>query len=238
MKKQILGLALATASLSLFAADAKEEITAAAKKLGDAANYTWKTTVVVPESAQFKPGPTDGKTEKGGFTHIKSTFNDNEVQVVTKGEKTAFINRDGEWQVAGEGQGGGGGGRGGGFLRNTRPPAVQAAEIAAGVKELKKEGDAYVGDLTEDAAKTLMRFRGGRGGGGGGGGEGPAISNAKGSVKFWVKDGVLTKYEFKVSGKMDFNGNEVDLDRTSTVEIKDVGTTKVEVPDAAKQKLS
>ena len=34
MKKQILCLALATASLSLFAADAKEEVTAAAKKLG------------------------------------------------------------------------------------------------------------------------------------------------------------------------------------------------------------
>jgi hypothetical protein len=236
MKKQFLCLALATASLSLFAADAKEEVTAAAKKLGDAANYSWKTTVVVPESSQFKPGPTDGKTEKGGFTHIKSTINDNELQAVIKGEKTAFT-REGEWQLAGEGQGGGGGGRGGGgFLRNTRVPAVQAAEIAAGAKELKKEGDVISGDLTEEAAKTLMRFR--RGGGGGGGGEGPAISNAKGSVKFWVKDGVLTKYEFKVSGKMDFNGNEIDRDQTSTVEIKDVGTTKVEVPEAAKQKLS
>jgi hypothetical protein len=239
MKKQILCLAVATASLSLFAADAKEEVTAAAKKLGEAANYSWKTTVVVPESSQFKPGPTDGKTEKGGFTHIKSTINDNEMQVVTKGEKTAFINRDGEWQAAGEGQGGGGGGgRGAGMLRNTRVPAVQAAEIVAGVKELKKEGDAYVGDLTEEGAKTLMRFRGGRGGGGGGGGEGPAVSNAKGSVKFWVKDGVLTKYEFKVTGKMDFQGNEIDVDRATTVEIKDVGTTKVEVPEAAKQKLS
>jgi len=235
MKKQILCLALATASLSLFAADAKEEVTAAAKKLGDAANYSWKTTVVVPESAQFKPGPTEGKTEKGGFTYIKSSFGDNTFESVSKGEKMAFTNRDGEWQVAGEGQGGGGGGRGGGALRNTKPPAVQAAEIAAGAKELKKEGDALVGDLTEDAAKTLMRFRRG---GGGGGGEPPPISNAKGSVKFWVKDGVLTKYELKLSGKMEINGNDVDLDRTSTVEIKDVGSTKVEVPEAAKQKLS
>lgn len=233
MKKQLLGLALATASLSLFAADAKEEVTAAAKKLGEAANYTWKTTVVVPESSQFKPGPTDGKTEKGGFTVIKSTFNDNEMQVITKGEKTAF-NRDGEWQVAGEGQGGGGGGRGGGFLRNTRPPAVQAAEIAAGAKELKKEGEVIVGDLTEEGAKNLMRMRRG----GGGGGEGPAISNAKGTAKFWIKDGVLTKYEFKVTGKMDFQGNEIEMDRATTVEIKDVGTTKVEVPEEAKKKLS
>jgi hypothetical protein len=37
---------------------------------------------------------------------------------------------------------------------------------------------------------------------------------------------------------MDFNGNEIDLDRTTTVEVKDVGTTKVEVPEAAKKKLS
>jgi hypothetical protein len=37
---------------------------------------------------------------------------------------------------------------------------------------------------------------------------------------------------------MDFNGNEVDLDRTNTVDIKDVGTTKVEVPEGAKKKLS
>ena len=71
-----------------------------------------------------------------------------------------------------------------------------------------------------------------------GGGEGPAISGAKGSAKFWVKDGALTKYEFKVSGKMDFNGNEIDLDRTTTVEIKDVGTTKLDVPEDAKKKLS
>lgn len=229
MKKQMLCLATLALTTSLFAAEAKEEVTAAAKKLGETANYSWRTTVVVPESAQFKPGPTEGKTEKGGFTQIKATFNDNEMQVVSKGDKTAFINRDGEWQLAGEGQGGGG--RGGGFLRNTRPPAVQAAEIVAGVKELKKEGDAFAGELTEDAAKSLMRFRRG-------GGDGPTISGAKGSAKFWVKDGVLTKYEFKVSGKMDFNGNEVDLDRTSTVEIKDVGATKIEVPEAAKQKLS
>jgi len=220
-------------AVSLFAADAKEEVTTAAKKLGEKANYSWKTTVVVPESAQFKPGPTDGKTEKDGFTHIKTSFGDNNVEVVTKGEKTAYINRDGEWQLA-DGQGGGGG-RGAGFMRNVRPPAAQAAEIAAGAKELKKDGDVISGDLTEEGAKTLMRFRRG---GGGGGGEGPAITGAKGSVKFWVKDGVLAKYEFKLSGKMDFNGNEIDMDRTSTVEIKDVGTTKVEIPEGAKKKLS
>ena len=52
------------------------------------------------------------------------------------------------------------------------------------------------------------------------------------------KDGVLSKFEFKVTGTMNFNGNDIDVDRTTTVEIKDVGNTKVEVPEGAKKKLS
>ncbi len=232
MKKQILCFAMMTLATALLAADAKEEVTAAAKKLGEKANYSWRTTVVVPESAQFRPGPTDGKTEKDGFLHVKWTFGDNTTDIVKKGDKAAFTNRDGEWQSLADAEGQEGPGRFMvGMVRGLRAPAEQAVDIAAGAKELKPDGDAIAGELTEEAAKTLMRFRRG-------GGDGPTISGAKGSAKFWVKDGVLTKYEFKVSGKMDFNGNEIELDRTTTVEVKDVGTTKVEVPEGAKKKLS
>jgi hypothetical protein len=37
---------------------------------------------------------------------------------------------------------------------------------------------------------------------------------------------------------MNLNGEDRDVDRTTTVEFKDVGTTKLEVPEAAKKKLS
>ena len=57
-------------------------------------------------------------------------------------------------------------------------------------------------------------------------------------MKFWLKEGVLSKYEVKVKGTVSFNGNEFDNDRTTTVEIKDVGSTKVEVPSEARKKLS
>ena len=77
-----------------------------------------------------------------------------------------------------------------------------------------------------------MRFRGR------GGNEGPEVSGAKGSAKFWVKDGVLSKYQYQVKGSMNFNGNDFDVDRTTTVEIKDVGTTKVAIPAEAQKKLS
>ena len=37
---------------------------------------------------------------------------------------------------------------------------------------------------------------------------------------------------------MNFNGNDIDVERTTTVETKDVGNTKVEIPEGAKKKLS
>jgi hypothetical protein len=222
-------LALVTCSLAM--AEPKDEVLAAAKKLGEAANYSWTSKVVVPEGTQFRPGPSEGKLEKDGLTYFTNSFNDNVTQTYVKGEKGAVSNPDGGWQSLAELDGAEGFARfRAGMARNFRAPAVQAADLAAGTKALKKEGDMYTGELTEDGAKSLMRLRRG--------GDGPAIQGAKGSVKFWVKDGVISKYEYSVKGSMEFNGNNFDIDRVTTVEIKDVGTTKLTVPDEVKKKLS
>lgn len=230
MKTTIALSLIAVLTASLNAAEPKDEVTAAAKKLADAANYSWKQTVVVGESAQFRPGPTEGKTEKGGFTHVTSSFGENTMQTVIKGEKGAVTNQDGGWQGLAEVEQEEGFGRFRAIMaRNLKTPAAQAAELAASTKDLKKDGDAYSGELTEAGAKAALTFR--RGGD-------ATVSNAKGSVKFWLKDGALAKYELKVKGTVSINGNDREVDRTTTIEIKDVGTTKVNVPEEAKKKLS
>jgi hypothetical protein len=230
-------IAFAIASIlaaPVFAAESsKDDVINAAKKLDQAANYSWKTTVVVPEDARFKPGPSEGKTEKEGLTHITMSFMNNTMEAVIKGEKGAATTQDGAWKSGEELQNEEGPGRWlGMMLRSMKPPAKQALDLAGFAKELKQEGDAYSGALTEEGATTLQRF--GRRGGEGG----PAVANPSGSVKFWVKDGLLTKYEFHVKGTMKFNENEIQNDRKTTVEIKDVGTTKVNIPEEAKKKLS
>ena len=236
MKTSVLFGMISTLALSLLAADSdpKDAVIGAAKKLAEKANYSWKTTVTVPEGSQFRPGPTEGKTEKNGITHLTMSFGGNESQAVFKGDKAAVTTPDGGWQSVAELENAEGPGRfWARMLRNFKAPAAQASEMVADVKELKKDGDAFAGDLTEAGAKALLTFRPR-----GGGGEGPTVSDAKGTAKFWLKDGVLAKYEFKVTGKVSFNGNDRDVDRTTTTEIKDVGTTKVEVPAEAKQKLN
>ena len=85
--------------------------------------------------------------------------------------------------------------------------------------------------MTDEGAKSLILFVRRACGG-------YSSSKASGSVKFWVKDGQLAKYQYKVQGTVTFNGEDREVERTTTVEIKDVGTTKVEVPDEAKKKIS
>ncbi|HEX4263900.1 MAG TPA: hypothetical protein VH597_06135 [Verrucomicrobiae bacterium] len=231
MKTSILFSIVALTAASLVAAESspKDDVSSAAKALGEKANYSWKTTVAVPPDSQYHPGPTEGKTEKDGATRVKMTFGDNTSEIVLQGGKSAVHTEDGGWQSPSELDDQGAGRFLGAMVRNFKAPAAQAAEIASQTKELKKDGDAYSGDLTEEGAKALLQFR--RGGN-------ATVSDAKGSVKFWIQDGVLTKYEYKVTGKVSFNGNDRDVDRTTTTEIKDVGATKVEVPDDAKKKLA
>ena len=67
---------------SLLAANS-DDVKAAAKKLADQSNYSWKTTIVVPEGSSFgrmRPGPTEGKTEKDGYTWLSMTRGDNTVE--------------------------------------------------------------------------------------------------------------------------------------------------------------
>jgi hypothetical protein len=240
MKKNLLFGVLTLLASPLLAADAspKDKVQTAATALGDAPNYTWQTTVDMGADSPFKPGPTDGKTEKGGYTTISMSFGDNTSEGVLKGTNGAVKSADNGWQsLADAMKDNGGGGFNPGMMitrqiQNLKTPAVEASNLVTMVSELKQDGDKISGDLTEDSAKTLLSFRGGRMGGGG-----PAVSNAKGDVKFWVKDGKLVKYAVHVKGTINFNGDDRDMERTTTTDIKDVGTTKITIADEVKKIL-
>ncbi len=230
MKRILFLAALLTASLSMHAADAKDEVLAAAKKLAEEPNYSWKSTSTTPTASQFRPGPVTGKADKDGTVYITLEMRDNLVEAVMKGEKGAITNQDGDWESMSDLEKAEGPARfRAAMLRNLKAPSAQAGDLAKGAGELKKDGDAIVGDLTADGARQFMRF--------GRGGNGPEIKDASGAVKYWLKDGSLAKYEYKVKGTINFNGEDRPVDRTTTVEISNVGSTKVNVPESAAKKM-
>ena len=232
MRFQALLCVLALSAGHLFAAEPapKDAVSAAAKKLGESSSYAWRQTTEARDDSQFRPGPQEGKIDKEGTLVLSMSFGDNTMEVVRKGDKGAATTQDG-WQSFAEME------SGEGFmpffarrLRAAKAPAEQAAELVTYAKELKKDGEAYVSDLTDEGAKAaIVGFRKSDGG--------LTAKSATGSVKFWVKEGVLAQYEYQVKGETEWNGNANESDRTTTVEIKEVGAAKVTIPEAAKKKL-
>lgn len=231
---------LAVGSLALADDAAKAKVTDAIAKLKAADNYAWTVTTVNP-NAQNPPAAIKGKTSKDGYIWTTSEGMNGPVDTVTKGTVSAN-NRGGDWAAARGGRGGrGGGGRGGrGGAAAPAAPATEADTLLKLAKDITA-GDAglFSGDYTDEGASAQALASGGRGGrgggGGGGGGAAPTAKNAKGSVKFWVKDGMLVKYTSQVKGTVVAEGqDDRPVDVTRTTEIAGVGSTKFEIPAAAK----
>lgn len=230
MKIPLLAITLIGTVCSAFAAEPKGDVIAAAKKLGSKPNYSWVSTPKVESGGNAGAGAAEGKTEKDGYTVVSLTVGNTDVEMAFKGDKSA-IKRDEDWKSADELEGSSAwiARR----LKAFKTPAAEAEDLAGKTTNLKKgETGIYSGDLAEEAVKEIfgrVRRR-----------EGDAPEGAKGSAKFWIKDGMLSKYQYNVQAKITVGADkrEVEVDRTTTVEIKDVGTTTVKVSEEAKKKLS
>ena len=246
MKRGTLISTMGLMAVSLLAAQAspKDDVSNAIKKLA-VGSYAF-TITTTNAAGGFGGGGSrggggpgrgglDGKVGKDGIAYAVRSTDRTTNEAVAKGAKRAFKTQDG-WQTQDEMMNGGrGGGFGGGAMvamRDLLVPATQAEEVLGKVKEVKLADGVYSGDLSANDAKAYTApFPGGFGSGG-------EISDAKASVKYWVKDGVLSKYELHVQGSMDFGGTVMEIDRTTTVDIKDAGKADVTVPAEAAKKVS
>jgi len=239
MKTTLLLSLTALVALPAWTADLSDEVKAAARKLADKPNYSWSAKVETAQQGQGRGfgAPPSGKTEKDGYTLLTYTMGERTVEAVRKGDKVAVKSGD-EWKSAEELAADSGDGAGnrqrfmGRMVQQAKLPASDAQELVGHVKDLKKDGDSYSATLTADGIKQMFSF--GRRPGGEGG---PDTSGLKGTAKFWIKDGVLSKYETRIEGKMTFGQNERDINRATITEIQEIGSTKIEVPAEAKKKL-
>jgi hypothetical protein len=229
MKICLLIVSAVALSLVSASADPKTEVHDAIKKLAAQSSYAWTyTPKTIGSDSGRRQGPIEGKTEKDGYTHLKSSLGDVSLEIGIKGTKMV-VNYNGDWLSTAEV---GENNRTVQRLRMLKRADEEAAELLGQATELKKESDgSYASAMAAEAAKNMFSLLGRRAA------ESP---DAKGSMKFWLKDGMLSKYEFVVQGKITVGEDkkEVEVIRTTTVEIKDVGAVKVSLPEDAKKKLS
>lgn len=225
-------LALVTALLlpvTAAVADPKADVAAAIKKLEQQSGYSWTyiPKTVGSESAGRSSVPLTGKADKEGFAVVRGEMGDVSVEIGIKGERM-IVNYTGEWLSTTEI---GENNRTVQRLRLIRRPTDEATMLLGKVTGLKKDSDgSYTSELDGMWAKEMFALLGRRA---------AAAPSAQGSARFWLKEGQLAKYEFVVKGKIvaGEDKKEVEVSRTATVEIKDVGAATVSLPDEAKKKL-
>ena len=212
----------------------QDKLLSASKQLGDKPNYSWTMTTKEGDGSASRVGPIEGKAEKGGLTYLSFAIGGIPVKVYMTGQKGAAKALEG-WQTFDEiAQTSGTAAAVVRFLRSYKAPGAESVALTEKAKDVKEAEGMVSGELTEDAVKELLvrgaRRREGQ--------EPPKIGGPKGSVKFWIQNGALTKYEINVQGKVTAGDRESDVNRTTTIEIKKVGSTTLELPAEAKQKMS
>jgi hypothetical protein len=225
-KTLVIGTILCLTGTAL-AADPVEVVSDAAKKLADTANYTWRANTY--DAADAITVIQDGQTERDGDTLIKLNTGGSYVQVALRGDSAVMNVGDG-WQRSDEVADR----QATRFMSAVMSPALVAAQIASRLDDLKPEGNEFVVQISGGEVNELMR---------------PLYSlnairsrsvnetGAKATVKFWITDGLLTKFQIHVTGTISRGGTNTVVDRTVTVDFRDIGSTRVSLPDQAKKKL-
>jgi len=233
MKTFLLFFSIATLARIGCSADALQKVTEAAKQVGSKPNYSWATMTREGDGSPGKLGPIQGKAEKDGVTFLEFVVGGVPVEVCMKDKKGAAKALEG-WQTFDEiARTSGTAAAVVRFLRIYKAPVAESTDLASNTKGLKEEEGVFSGELKEEVVKELLLFGVRRREGE----EPPKTSDAKGDIKFWIKEGALTKYEIKVQGKVAIGDRENEINRTTTVQIKDAGTTKIDVPPEALEKM-
>lgn len=209
-----------------------DDIRIGIQNLDAAPNYSWKSVTKSKNSTlSSAQSPIEGRTERGGFTYFQFVMGGNPVAVALTGGRAA-IKTESEWVSDSELQGDQAwiARR----LQAFKPPAVEAIDLIEKAESLKKGWrGVYSGNLKASGVSELLLDRSRDKS------SATVAPGAEGTFKLWVKKGRLAKYEFRIKGKMVLKdyGQQFDIDRTTTVEIDKVGSTRVAVPAQAKQKL-
>lgn len=236
----LIGMAWVASLAHAAPGDDKETLRAAIHRLSDLGNYSWSVALTRNEDTgeRFAHGPCEAKTEKSGLTWIR-THDSPQIEVIQKGGKMA-VHLDDGWATEQEL---GGQARSRAHpnltlirsLKGTPHPAAQAQDLFKHAKDLTSGPEGYYKSaLGPDDAKDLLHHSLRTGG------RTPKISDAAGSVAFWVNDGALVKYEVHLQGSVTFDSpgsSTWSANYTRTVTLSALGTTKVEAPQEALQKL-
>jgi hypothetical protein len=209
------------------------DLAAAAKKAAEMTSYAFKVDTKTDAGKGAKPVALEGRFEKDKPACFKAgaleAFRKGGVVVVKEGEAWKRVEKPAKGErkkVDPAAQ----------ALGTVKLPHEELAEFEKLLDRTEKAADGeqtvYSGPLTIPGARGLVST------GAKNEGKAKADFTYSGTAKVWVnKDGAVVKYEYTVTSKGTLKEKEVSTTVTRTVEISEIGTAKVEVPEAAAKEI-
>ncbi len=220
--------------LSAACALQSEELAAAAKKASEAGSYAFKIESKGDGKGVNTLPSVEGRYEKDKAQALKvngtESFRKAGLVVVKDGEAWKRLEKPAKGDKPAKGS----------LTIQTfgaiKLPHEELTDFEKSFEKVEKaeEGDltVFTGALTAAGARTLVSS--------GSKAEGKARANFvySGTGKVWVnKDGAIVKYEVAVKAKGTLKEKDVEQTITRTVQLSDVGTAKVGIPEAAEKAL-
>lgn len=205
-------------------------LSGAIDKLRNTSSYAW-TTCAELAGSPLETASITGTADASGFLIFKSAAGDGVA--IARG-KARVLKTSSGWKTAGA-LGGGINAAGLGLLAAQTPPDEIAALVAR-LNSIKLSGDgSFTGALDSDAAKSCLQayvaIRPEPVG------IAPETRTASGKFQIWFKDGLPQKYTLTIRADISLPVGVMFMEYIATTEIKGVGSTKAEVPPAAREAL-
>ena len=216
MRQILLAAMVSLATVASAQADPKSDVATAIMNLASSSNYSWSRSI--PRAGEIE----QGKTRRDGLVYLRQGSNRFTYEEYFQGNK--FVENFGhgwkgltgpiaQFRLA--------------QLKEYNTPAAQAQELADQTTSFQKTNEGYTGTLSEQIATHYLNLDRGKG---------IQVSGASGSVTFAITNGVLSRLDYHVLAIAGAHGVVRNVDRIMKIQIKDVGTTQIELP-ADVQKL-
>lgn len=204
------------------------------RELRAASAYSWSVSTAMP-GAPFKVAPMRGRADASGWLVLETEADGQPRQAVGSGKKRVFEVR-GAWKgradlaaLKGADE------RAALDLFAARTPVEELDALFPRLGGVRRDPDgSFFGALPEETAKEMISAAmAGRTPGG----FIPELKAAVGNFRLWLRDGRPQKYVISFSATASLPFGTKEIKRVTTVEIGEVGSTRVEVPAAAKEKI-
>jgi hypothetical protein len=219
-------------------ADAMSKLKGAIQKLNESTGYTWAYSTTAGPGDRMVTVPREGRLEAPGLMHLTTRARnaENESEFIIQNGKMVIRTKDG-WKTSDEliRESGQGATATSSYVREaekSKPAGEEMAELLRNLENLREESGGWISGSIKAGFLDQQLRRGARNAA-----TEISVVGASGTVRVLVRDGVVSQCVTRIQAKVATVDRQSIVDRSTVIDFRNIGSTRIVVPDEARKKL-